>query len=104
MAWRRLPTKAPTWALLLALLGSGCAATFRDPRIAPGKQDSVWASYYLFGLLGRPELDVRDHCASGRAVAVETHADVVTVGVSVISLGIYTPRKVHISCEREPRR
>jgi hypothetical protein len=103
MARRRLPTNAPGWAVLLVLLGSGCAASFREPRIATGKANSIWASYYLFGLIGRPEIDVRDHCPSGRASAIETGADVVTVGASLLTLGIYTPRRVHVSCELEPR-
>lgn len=104
MSLRLLPVKTPTWAVLVALLGSGCAATFREPRVQTGKSDSIWASYYVFGLVGHPEIDVRDHCRSGRASAVETGADVVTVGLSLLTLAIYTPRRVHVICEAEPRR
>lgn len=89
------------WAVLgagLCLLASGCTATFREPRLTEGAEHSLWASYFLYGSLGHFEVDVRDHCASGRASELETGADVLTVGASVLTAGIYTPRRVWVTC------
>jgi hypothetical protein len=104
MASSRPPKTAFRLAVICSLLGAGCAATFREPRLPAGEQESVWASYFVFGLVGRPEVDVRDHCPSGRASEVETGASAATVGITLITLGIYTPRRVLVRCEEEPAR
>lgn len=91
--------------LVAGLLQLGCAATFRDPRVAPGEEKTKWAHFYLVGSLGEAEVDVRDHCPTARAHEVWIGEDVLTLAVSVVTLGIYTPRKVAITCAKpEPKR
>lgn len=90
---------------LLALgLSSGCAATFRDPRVPAGEEKTQWAHSYVFGAVGEAEVDVRDHCATARAHEVWVGEDVFTLAVSIVTLGIYTPRKVAITCEAGAKR
>lgn len=86
--------------LLLAL--PGCAATFVDVRVKPGEEKTQWAHFYVLGALGEAEVDVRDHCPTARAHAVWVGEDVFTLAVSVVTLGIYTPRKVAVTCEKVP--
>ena len=57
-----------------------------------------WLPSYVFGMFGEPALDVRDVCASGAATNIGVGANVGTVTVSVLTLGIYTPRKVWVAC------
>jgi hypothetical protein len=85
-------------ALVAALGPSSCAATFTEPRTARSESRSVWASYYVVGIIGREEVDVREHCPSGQASEVETGATLATLGVSLLTIGIYTPRRVLITC------
>ncbi len=89
---------------LLCVLLSGCTATFREPRLAGGESHSEWTPSYVFGLFGRAEIDVRDHCPSGRVREIETGANVATIGISLLTIGIYTPRRVVVTCEAVPAR
>ena len=56
-------------------------------------------SYFLYGVIGDGEVDVRDHCESGRAHEVRIGENFLTLGASIITLGIYTPRRVVVTCE-----
>jgi len=85
--------------LALALL-PGCAATFKDHRVPAGEERTKWAHFYFIGAVGEAEVDVRDHCPTARAHEVWVGEDVLTLGVSLLTLGIYTPRKVAITCGR----
>lgn len=97
--------RAQTTALLLVLtLLPGCSATFHDARITPGEEKTQWAHHYVLGSLGEAEVDVRDHCATARAHEIWIGEDALTLLVSVVTLGIYTPRKVAIICEKAPAR
>ncbi|MFO0570656.1 MAG: hypothetical protein U0263_33780 [Polyangiaceae bacterium] len=93
---------APRFVVLaLVALTSACSVTFRDARVPAGEEKSEWAHHYLLGAVGEAEVDVRDHCSTGRAREIWVGEDVLTLGVSIVTLGIYTPRKVAIVCARE---
>lgn len=96
-----MPQRLRAPSLLALLLLSGCAATFRDPKVPAGEEKTKWAHFYVLGSLGQAEVDVRDHCPSARAHEVWVGEDVFTLAVSVVTLGIYTPRKVAITCAKE---
>ncbi len=89
------------WLLLATVALTGCAATFTDPRVPAGETHTEWSDFFLFGTVGHEVIDVRDVCKSGRAQEVSTGGNVLTAGVTVITLGIYTPRKVKIVCAKE---
>lgn len=94
-----------TWIVALAALTlGGCAATFTDPRVPAGEEHQLWTSFFVGGLVGHAEVDVRDVCPDGRAHEVETGEDALTLGATILTLGVYAPRRVYVTCAAEPRR
>ena len=77
---------------------AGCAPALRAPRAPAHEIRERWLSSFVFGVFGEPALDVRDVCSSGKASAVSVGSNVGTVSVSIVTLGIYTPRKVWVAC------
>jgi hypothetical protein len=88
--------------LLLAatLASSGCyrATFYRDPSVSKGETHDEWTNFYVFGLVGSEKVDVRPFCPGGDVAAVQTGGNFVTGLVSVVTIGIYTPRKVYVTC------
>ena len=87
------------WLLAIAPLAlQGCyKATFIKPSIPPGSQVEQWTDHYLFGLIGHEEVDVRLFCP-GEVASIRTGGNVATDLVTVLTLGIYSPRKVYVTC------
>jgi hypothetical protein len=87
--------------LALLWLSLGCLACVA---CAAGRPDvrSVWLPTYLFGSIGGGDLDVRDVCPSGTADQLSIGSTWSTLGVSVVTLGVYTPREAKVRCA--PRR
>lgn len=96
MSLRRRATRLATIAIAIGAIG--CQATFTQPRAAGERSRQRWSHFFLWGVVGHTEVDVRDFCASGRAAEVRTAADPLTVGVTLLTAGIYTPRKVRVTC------
>jgi hypothetical protein len=88
-------------ALILAstfvLTGCGYTYHFRNADQVRGEEHNEWASFFLFGIVGDYELDVREFCPQGVA-EITTGTNFLTWFVSTITIGIYTPRKVNIWC------
>ncbi len=59
---------------------------------------TVWVPAYAFGAIGGGELDVRDLCASGAADELSLGSTWATLGVSLATLGVYTPREARVRC------
>ena len=77
---------------------TGCfKATLSDARFRPAEQHQVWLDQYVFGLVGSPEVDVREFCRDGSA-RVGVFENGWAFGVTLLSLGIYTPRVAAITC------
>ena len=88
-------------ALLAALLcGAGCyKATFiRDPNAVKGVEQDKWVDYWLWGLVNEQEIDVKQFCADGRVAQIVTGGDFLSGLVNFVTIGIYSPRKVFVSC------
>jgi hypothetical protein len=79
-------------ALLCSCLGLVACATHR-PVVR-----TIWVPAYAFGALGGGELDVRDLCPSGTADELSVGSTWATLGVSLATLGIYTPREARVRC------
>ena len=77
--------------LALGVTLTACAAQRPSVR-------SVWLPAYVFGAFGGGDLDVRDYCASGVADELSVGSSWATLGVSVVTIGIYTPREVKLRC------
>lgn len=74
------------------LLAAGCAA-------APPASYRVWLPAYALGAIGGGSVDMRDYCAPGAAREVAVGSSWATLGVSLATLGVYTPREVRVTCE-----
>ena len=82
----------------MALLSTGCFTTrLQDARVTPGAKHDEWRSFFFWGLAGKAEVDVRELCA-GEAYEVSTGTNAGTWLVSVLTLGIYSPEKVYVTC------
>jgi len=93
-------------ALLAVLLGgAGCyKATFiRDSNAQRGAESDRWLDYWLWGLVNEQDVNVRDFCPDGRVAQVVTGGNFATGIVSAVTLGIYSPRKVYVTCAADGR-
>lgn len=81
-------------------VATGCfKATFEDARSPVEVRQVVWLDGFFFGLVGAREVDTRFFCDAGPArIGVYTNA--VTWALTLLSLGIYTPRKAAVTCAR----
>lgn len=80
------------------LLLSGClTTTVRDARHAPGRSVKRWNHFWLLGTIGQADVDARDLCPEGVS-RVESYSDVLTLGLSLATLGVYTPRRLEVVC------
>ncbi|HEX2677211.1 MAG TPA: hypothetical protein VHM19_11240 [Polyangiales bacterium] len=85
-------------ALALLSCSTGCyQATFVAPKTAAGIEHDEWNDFFLFGLIGDPKYDTRQAC-SGAIAKVRTAGNVGTGLLSLFTIGIYTPRKVYVTC------
>ncbi len=78
--------------VLCSLALAGCAAP-------PAGTQRVWLPAYALGAIGGGDLDVRDYCAPGATRELSVGSSWATLGVSAVTLGIYTPREVRIRCD-----
>lgn len=89
-----------TGGLLLACLlgGTGCyKVTFQNPGVSAGAEHDEWTTFFVFGLVGHEVIDVKKYCP-GEVAMVRTGGNVGTTLVSGLTFGIYTPRKVYVTC------
>jgi hypothetical protein len=82
---------------LLALSGCGFTYHYRNLNMPRGEEHDQWASYFLFGIIGHYELDVREFCR-GDVAEITSGTNFLTWLVSTLTLGIYSPRKVNVWC------
>ena len=90
-------------AWLAATAGCYKATFYRDPQVTSGDQHEEWTNFYLFGLVGSESIEVSRYCPPNRVAMVRTGANVGTGFVSVVTLGIYTPHKVYVTCAAPAR-
>jgi hypothetical protein len=89
-------------ALLLATLPGCFTYTFRDKRFEAGEKHDEWRSFFLFGIVGESEVNVSEFCPNGDAAEVAVGTNGGTWLVSWLTLGIYTPDKVYVTCSAGP--
>lgn len=87
-------------AVVAVLLLSGCwkATFYQNPQVVRGATHDEWSDFFIFGLVGSETFDVRDFCGASEVAEVRTGGNVGTVLASILTLGIYAPRKVYVSC------
>jgi hypothetical protein len=105
---RRRRARALVMAVVVvaSIAMGGCyKATFVRDVPPAGPVQSEWVRFYLFGLVGVHDLDVRDHCPDGSVRILRTGSSAGTAVVTVLTAGIYSPRKLWIQCgDREAAR
>lgn len=84
---------------LVAFLGTGCFHQIVQTGQAAGPTviDKQWVPGWLWGLVANDDVDVRRDCPMGVAT-VETEQSFVNGLASLVTLGIYTPQHVRITC------
>lgn len=100
------PRRARALVCVCAVALFGAAGCFRttivDSPVAPrGVTHREWSSTFLFGLVGDPEVDVRRHCPAG-ATRVRAGGNLLATGIAVLTVGIYVPRVVALTCAEPP--
>jgi hypothetical protein len=66
----------------------------------PSARTTVWLPAYAFGAIGGGDLDVRDFCPSGTISELSVGSSWATLGVSLATLGVYTPREARVRCAK----
>ena len=71
-----------------------------DPASSPPNYEDS-KSYFIGGLVGEHTVDVKKACNGGEAKQMQSRTTFVNGLVSVITLGIYTPRTARVWCEEK---
>ncbi len=93
---------------MLAPLG-GCTSTYRAlqteqpvtsgaPTPAPTTPKNVWSHVFFFGFVRSVQTDLRNVCSSGTAESFRIGATPLTIAVSIVTLGLYTPVEQSYAC------
>ena len=84
---------------LAAFLGTGCYHQIVQTGNPAGSTvvDKAFDPGWLWGLVPNDEVDVRRECPMGVAV-VETETSFMNGLVSVLTIGIFTPQHVRVTC------
>jgi hypothetical protein len=89
--------------LALLLLASCYKATFyQNPNVVAGARHERWSDFFILGLVGSEHFDVRNFCGQDAVAEVRTGGNFGTAFVSVLTIGIYTPHKVYLTCSARP--
>jgi Bor protein len=88
---------------LLALCFAGCYHASVETGRPPGSQhiEKGWASSYLGGAISPSTVDARSACASGVS-KVETKHSFLNMLVGGLTLAIYTPMSIDVTCAAAP--
>lgn len=90
--------------LLLLLLLASCHNRVRYPAEFPSSQvEERTTTYYLWGLVGHPIYELYLICPEGKVYEIHSRATVLQGALTVLSLGIYSPRTVTFTCSGNTR-
>ena len=89
--------RASVLACLLCLPSCGYTYHFKNTNLVKGEEHNEWASYFIFGLVGDYEVNVSEFCPNGVA-EIATGNNFLTWFLRIVTVGVYSPRKVNIWC------
>jgi Bor protein len=93
----RLPALLAVVAM--GLLSTGCYTTrLQDTSMTAGAKHDEWRSFFFWGLAGHAKVDVREYCEGGEVAEVSTGTNAGTAIVTGLTLGIYSPEKIYVTC------
>jgi hypothetical protein len=98
MTARRFGIALVTGALLLATSGCYKATFYKNASVVKGDEHEEWTDFFVFGTVGSEEIDVKKFCSNGDAAVIRTGGNVGTGVIGILTIGIYTPRKVYVTC------
>jgi hypothetical protein len=98
MTARRFGIALVTGALLLATSGCYKATFYKNATAVKGEEHEEWTDFFVFGMVGSEQIDVKRFCSDGDVAVIRTGANVGTGLVGALTIGIYTPRKVYVTC------
>ena len=84
---------------LLVLLAAGCYHAIVETGATPGTVtiQKPWASGWIYGLVPPSPISASSQCRSGVA-RVETQLSFANQLVSILTIGIYTPMDIRVTC------
>ena len=87
----------------LLLLSAGCYHASIESGMKPGtnKIEEEWASGWAWGLVGPQPIEAQSKCTSGLS-KVETEHSFLNGLVGAVTLGIYTPMHLTVTCAAGP--
>lgn len=85
--------------LVLTLILPACYHATIDTGLTPGPQtlENKWASGWIYGLVPPSTVETMERCPNGVA-RVETQLSFANQLVNFITLGIYTPMEIVVTC------
>ena len=98
---RVLMCRVRMFAVGLAVIGlSGCYHATVNTGIEPGARQvqQPWAKGFIFGLVPPNPLNVMDECDDAGVASVETQLSFLNQLVSGLTLGIFTPMEITVTC------
>jgi hypothetical protein len=83
----------------LLLLSAGCYHASIETGMKPGndKIEKEWASGFAWGLVGPETIEAQSKCTGGVS-KVETEHSFLNSLVQILTLGIYTPMHLTVTC------
>ncbi len=89
-------------ALVAVSLSSGCASyhTVVKTGVEPGPRqvEDKWADSWVGGLVPPDSVDAEPGCGDGGVAVVETKISFLNALVSTLTLGIYSPMEIIVTC------
>jgi hypothetical protein len=87
----------------LLLLSAGCYHASIESGMKPGtnKIEEEWASGWAWGLVGPQPIEAQSKCTNGLS-RVETEHSFLNGLVGAVTLGIYTPMHLTVTCAGGP--
>ena len=90
---------------VLAVTGVGCYHATIESGLPPSSQtvENDWAPSWIAGLVPPKTVETAERCPDGVA-KVETRLSFLNQVVSIITLGIYTPMSIRVTCAAQSAR
>lgn len=98
MTARRFGIALTVGAMLLGVSGCYKATFYKNASVVKGQEHEQWTDFFVFGTVGSEQIDVKEFCPTGEAAVIRTGGNVGTQLVGALTIGIYTPRKVYVTC------
>lgn len=94
-----IPRMLALAAVAVTLTVGGCyKATFVRNVEPRGEMQERWTTFWIFGLVGTEDINVREFCPDGNVRVVRTGGNLGTGLLTAFTLGIYAPRKIYVQC------